>query len=575
VSLWKYFSRSSGYQILTLLFCCVSFAVPLWLKFGSSISAIFRSPSTAVIGGIWGDQAFYLWMLERAQKADSYAGYVFNCSWNSSGCFHLEAFPQEWPSLYFLGKLGLSFGFSSVATMNAWYVSAMLMNAVVAAALILRLTKNLILAVAFGPVVATQVSILGRFNGHFSLVAIWPALLFVFVFASIIEWVEEEGYLISKNKGLTAETPWYFRKVWPFVLFIPVAFIFVQTSFYYFIFAAFSAFVLGFFKTIIHFKRIKGVALIRATMLSMPGLLALLASLWIVSYTFLPDPRYADLGTHKRTLGDVAIYSARWVDFVAPQGQGPFISLVFETLGIKFRPEMFSGRGELLSFLGSPTLAIFFCSLLLSFLSRRWKLPPKIESDSQKIAAWQPSILLPSALVTLYFTTIDGGRLLNLLFSGLRCFNRMAPIAVVFLAAFSISLFSNMRASKIISIVAAVLILSIQVYEFFPSRQHHLVVDSTLILNSAAKLARHCPEAHIEPVPRIDNFVHGPYQLYFVAERSGCQLVGVQGAGFESRLSNAENLKRKIRLTARWDKDNYNELIAIDGVPNEPKVNFK
>ncbi len=507
--------------------CLLVSVVPFYWRFADWILALYNNPN-AVTNGVWGDQAFYLWALERAKHASSYRDFIINCQWNADGCFVLESFPQEWPALYTIGKIGAFLDFSAITTMNTWYVTAVVLNTLCSGMFLLQLTKNPLLSFTFALSAVTQLSLIVRLGGHFSLVSIWPSFLFLTIFSKILE------LIFSEKKSITgAFNKIQFNRYWPFFALAPVVFLITQSSFYYFAFSAILALMYLLVTAVSHYNRVTLLLSRRFFILLLPSIASLVIGLWIVKFSFLPDLRYADQATFKRSAADVVKFSAKWVDFVNPVGHTPVMKLIFDWTGFTFKTSQFEGREEICSYLGTTVWFLVFSTFVVCVVSGPTSLR-KYNAQFNCVLSRRLRLLGVMSVIALYLTTAGGGRLINLIFSGLRCFNRMAPFAVIFVVALCITICSKLKYSRQISGFLILGALLIQFFEFAWIKPPHFVKDGTRFVNGAQELKKLCSNKSLRLVPAVPNFLYGPYDAYFVAEMAKCRILNIGGPGFQA-----------------------------------------
>src|SRR5436190_11862547 len=89
---------------------------PIWRAFIAHPDSIHTTP--------FGDQAFFLWAIERARNAHDVASFSIDCDLSTSECFDLSSVPQEWPSFYVHGRLAHFIGLRANVLMSLLYYSS-------------------------------------------------------------------------------------------------------------------------------------------------------------------------------------------------------------------------------------------------------------------------------------------------------------------------------------------------------------------------------------------------------------------------------------------------------------------
>jgi hypothetical protein len=534
------FYRLSGFANKTYFAVGILlFAFFYWLVL-HKIAGIWITQQNVILHGVYGDQAFYLWALERARNvAPYYDEFINHCSWNSSGCINLTAFPLEWPSLYFIGNIGLLAGLNTYDTMNAWYLGSLVLNGLAAAFFLSQFVKSPVFYFCLAPFAALQLSLTVRLAGHFSLVAAWPMFLFL-------------GFLIKILRSSISPSV---KPRWTTALgFTAATFCLTQVSFYYFIFSMVIAVIAGCVFSGLYIKKISAKTVAPLLKQSMPAIIALCTGLWIISYTFLPDESAKDQKTFNRTSSDVSFYSARWTDFIFPLPADPAYPLL-KKIGIVSKPEWFKDRSdETCNYLGDVILFVFVsavAALLLSILLNRKK------SESIPFPVQDAFFLLVMLAATLFLTTADGGILVHFFFPSLRCFNRLVPLAALFATAFAAVILEHTLKSPAAKTAFFGIVFFIGFYEFSsqwalnPARM--VSIQDSLV--SISRLAKVCKSHTITVSPAIADYPRGPFPLYFWAEAANCRISNISGPGFKECTDASQ--KKRPSAVVKW-KENPN-----------------
>lgn len=501
---------------------------------------VWISQQDVILHGVYGDQAFYLWALERARNvAPFYDEFINNCDWNSSGCINITAFPLEWPSLYFIGNIGLLFGLNTYNTMNAWYIASLVLNGLAAAFFLSQFIKSPVFCFGLAPFAALQLSIIARLAGHFSLVAAWPMFL---VLGFFIKALRSSISHSSKPHLITA------------LGFAAATFCLTQASFYYFIFTMVIALLSLCVFWGLHIKKINVKAVGTLLKQSIPAMIALCLGLWVIRYTFLPDESVMDRTTFTRSSTEVLFFSARWTDFIFPLPGDPAYPLL-KKIGIVSNPEWFKNRGdERCNYLGDVVIVVFISAavfLLLNILICRNK------SGRIPFPYRDAFFLLIMLAASLFFTTADGGLVISFYFPSLRCFNRLVPIAAFFATAFAAVLLEHTLKRHIVKMAFMGIVLLIGFYEISskwalnPARMVS-IKDSQI---NISRLTDVCKTHTITLSPPVSDYPRGPFPIYFWAEAADCQISNISGPGFKE--CNDSFRKRRPPAIIKW-KENPN-----------------
>lgn len=483
----------------------------------------------AVPAGIAGDQAFYMWALERARNAVSYGTYIHNCDWNIQGCFIMTAIPQEWPNLYFVGKMGKVFNLHTNDIINIWYMCSLVFNGLAAAYFLSQYIRSPVIFMGLAPFVAFQLSILWRMMGHFSLIAVWPMYMF-FSFLIIILRLAAEGKLKTSFMS---------------VIVLPVTiFILTQVSFYYFMFAILIMIVILGVYCLLHIAMIKRKTILSMLWISIPSLFALCIGLYVVSYTFLPDTNLIDQSFFVRSIREVEYYSAHWSDFIIPRQY-----TVLDGYGLAIGFDSLHNRGEVFGYLGFVVILI---SVIAALSLLYYVLIFGMKSFIQLLPWRDILFLLLIAVVSLFFATGTGGLIIHKVLPSFRCFNRLTPVAVLFLTAFAgMSLMHTLRSN----IVVAAYSIFVGLVGYFEISGQPLLAANRIVSTydtdkSIAILREVCMTHEIALMPEVTNYIDGPYWIYYWAEAARCRMTNVWGAGFVQH--DKAQFARLPVATIRW-----------------------
>src|SRR5262245_52858263 len=488
-------------QILALAMSCGAYL----LEMGPTLLAFLRHPHS-LPGGFRGDQAFYLWAIERARRSASFERFVVNCDWSNQGCIDLRAIPQEWNSFYLLGWLANLGHLSSDTFVSLWYYLALLLNVSASALVIERFSKNWLLAGLLSVFVGFQQSVLFRLQGHLSLVSIWPALLSLYFL-----WGTLEVWAGIRHARLGPQVLGF------------CSFIFLTgiLSFYYLIFAATLSLMMVVGFCVVHWQAVVSSRSFHHTATwIIAGVVAVTGALFLffVPYVFF------GVGAHKhvRPIKEVILCSATWRDYVKPTGMAP-AAAILTPLHAELTAAEIGERWpwELHSYLG--------LSLCLAIIAAIVYLVVSFNDSRPSASVW---LWLAIATVTAFLGTGDGGQLIHKMVSGIRCFNRLSPFVALFAAAFVAATFpSSSRAGRWLAAV----LLPLVVFEASsnPSLGRELVSDMSSERQFAADLHAYCPNRERLTVePRVDDYMYGPYRIFYLAEAASCRLNGVNGPGF-------------------------------------------
>ena len=471
------------------------------------------SLKNVVPGGVLGDQAFYLWILERARTSISYGEFIHNCALNSQGYILLTVFPQEWPNLYFIGKLGAFLHLTVYDTMNFWYLGGLLLNGVAAAFFLSQFTRSPVFYLGLAPLVAFQQSLICRLMGHFSLIAGWPMFFFL-------------AFLIKALKSVISTSRPSYTTILGLAL---TGFYLTQASFYYFIFSFVTvAFATSVFAAI-NIKKIDLKTAKRFFKSVLPCAMALALGLWIIRFTFLPEDGRIDKRTFIRNTTEVQLYSARWTDFIFPPSSNPAYT-VLKTIGLGGKFEWFKNRDEIFGFLGLAVLfalATAVITLIFMLLLKRFR----AGLDS---FPWRDSIFLGvMLLIVLFFSTVSGGLAIHAVFQSLRCFSRFAPLAALFACAFSALTLPHLLKNHVLRVLFFIPLVAAGVYEI--SHEWHFkaarMVSTNECTTTIAGLREICASHTIILDPAVPDYPRGPYPIYFWAQAAGCQISNISGPG--------------------------------------------
>jgi len=242
-----------------------------------------------------------------------------------------------------------------------------------------------------------------------------------------------------------------------------------------------------------------------------------------------PIMRHAVIGTdgeksgqHSRDPAELYKHSARFQDFFLPTESSALYNS-YLTLSLAMTPERIGHRIEVTSYFG------FSVSLLLVMTLIHWLvLGKKRLLCKREMSVW--FILFLTALI---LSTPWGGSLPHLLLRGIRCYNRLAPIALLFCMAFVIIYWKNfikLRSWMVMAFLCAS-ILELSGHKLY-SKQSKFVVPETFDLFTD-QLAQVCPDSIVRVEPAVD-YIFGPYYVLYAAERDKCQLHNVGGSGRRS-----------------------------------------
>lgn len=491
----------------------------------------FLSPQRMLTEGIRGDQSFYLWAVERALQSRSFGDYILNCEWSPQHCLDLRAVPQEWNSFYGIGRAGRALGLDAFETVFVWQSLSLLLNCVAAFFFIgsvVNSPRGWVLAGAIACAVGLQQSAVARIGGHFSLIALWPA-----VFALAFFWRALEALYLGRRSfapnllGLGASLSGL-----------------ILTSFYYTAFGVvlFPAIFFAFWR--IHRPKLLDpqvrLRVVAGVLVSVAFGLAALAPARYLVFGIEGVNRHA--ASHWRTNSDVWLYSARWKDFVRPRRHSAAYRAL-QSIGIPM-DSRHSDAETAHSFLGLTFLFFLIWNLRRAYLERKASLSPEELHRNPSRA------FLAAFFITAFFATAHGGLIIHALLPAIRSYNRLAPFVALFGAAAIVESLSRERRW---AILACVLFLGVTIEA---SSQAFLdgerLVDTARLKPVIARLEGECLTRRLRLEPAVGDLMLGPYTLYFMAKKAHCELEGVAGPG--ARPSAAPRKQwSSSPVIVRWD----------------------
>ncbi len=505
----------------------------------------FFSESRALPRGIRGDQGFYLWALERALHSDSYGAFIHNCSWSERFCFDLRAVPQEWNNLFTVGTIARLMHQDSIHAIFGWYYVGLLLNVVAATVFIRAVGGNWSMAGPLGCAVGLHESALARILGHFSLVAVWPMIFSLTLFWKTLEGVfsGRRAWLLSLVSGcvslfLTVWTSFYYA-VFGVVLFVAAAFCFFMTR------RSRSSRAQG-----LGPETSPGTAR-RLVVCAVCAMVTLALAMYPVRHVILGLGVEKHAPSYVRSEDDVRQYSAHWGDYIRPSP----VSASFHWLsrfGIDVPVPDPGVSGEVHSFLGVTFLVFLFWALCVAF--QQWRTArgsPGTLSPALGGAQRECLIFLAAFLFVAFFSTAPGGLLIHRMFPAMRCFGRMAPFAALFGAVLIGRAFRDTARRPYL--LALMFVLGFTVEESNHGRVDGRTFIGTAVIDSfVQKLGEECKSRGIHISPETEDYMDGPYSVFFLAERAGCRLSGIDGPG---RYMNPAPVQTQAgSMILRWER---------------------
>jgi hypothetical protein len=517
------------------------------------VLALFIQHPRSVPLGAKGDQAFYLWAIERAMNARNFHDYVAQCDWSRTGCFELTAIPQEWRSFFLMGRVARLLHVGSAEFISVYYYSALLLNVLAAYWFIARVSGNYVLAGVLAGVVGFQQSIVWRIQGHLSLISIWPLVLAMIALTGVVEDLSAQRVKI--------------RFVGSLVLLGLSIITTALVSYYYFLFGLVLLPALGAVLLVLRARREAPPRLLTARqgLLTITALLATGAATAWVLLPALPNrtqQRHAE--SYERSADDVHKCSSRWVDYFKPTAFSRSMP-VYQTLGLQIREEDIGDRWpwELHAFLG----ATFWAGLILTSGMAAWLLFRRRHNVDPAALAGAGAFTL-MALAAASLGTEHGGSLLHSCVAGLRCFNRFAPFVALFgCCAIATAWSSTKRGAAIASLVLALIFVA----EFW----RHSILNANLVrtlepeFQLAAEMRRQCGSGALSVSP-ISDFMPGPYRLYYVAQLARCHLDGISGPRTTARGSPDD---RPLQGTVQWgpQTNGFEDIVLRPSMLGKPQ----
>ena len=498
----------------------------------------FFSESRMLPGGIVGDQGFFLWALERALHSDSWAAFVHICSWSERFCFDLRAVPEEFNNVFTVATIARWLHQDSFHAIFGWYYLGLLLNVIAATAFIGTVSGNWIMAGALGCAVGLHESTLWRIMGHFSLVGIWPMIFSLTFLWKTLDAVFSggRGWISSLVAGCIS----LFLTVW--------------TSFYYTIFGLvlFPTTAVCFFMTRLpRASEDRGASIGACPRTARRLLVCAVCALVTLALVMYPL-RYLtlDLGVEKanyvRSEDDVRRYSALWNFYVRPSSLSAAFHWLWR-LGIRVPPPDGRVYGDVHEFLGITFLVFLFWATCVVF--HQWVMARR---SSATLSSWTRAygVFLAAFLMVVFFSTAPGGLLIHEMFQGIRCFGRMAPFAALFGAVLIGRSFRDTARPYLLALVFAV--------GFTLEQSHHALVDGQRLIGTAVfdpfvqKLSEECKTRRLHISPETGEYTNTPllFPVFFLAERAGCRLSGIDGPG--KYVNPAPVQIPTASLTLRW-----------------------
>ncbi|MBI4510535.1 MAG: hypothetical protein HY698_12955 [Deltaproteobacteria bacterium] len=486
--------------------------LPLWWRF-------LEIPDS-VHSGLYGDQSFFLWALERAKTSRGWRDFVINCDWNQKGCLDLRAVPQEWPAMYLIGRIAAFLGARTSVVMSTWYYLSPLFNALGAFYFLGVVTRRWFLSGSLSLLVAFQLSLIYRIRVHFFLVNAWPLFLVLGFTWRALEALEADGK----------------RFVLASAALCSALLVLATASYYYLLFGALLACAL----TLLYFLlRLPGQGagklLAQRRIVVFLAMLALTGAILFVAHrhVFPGGAQGQHQASHHREASDVDTFSPKWMDYLKPNSDSVWAHAKLRKIRWTLAKEDIQDRGEILAFPGLVTLATVMATLAylilrgLGYVAVHRRLP-------QRFPARKACLMALVTLVAVLIGSQAGGHVIHRVVGAARCFNRMAPFAVLFAAALVGVAWSWPRWA---SHVLAILIAWGAVTEY---RQYHVLRPVELkpldpLREDARRLREECQGGVFAVTPPIGDWMYAPYKTYLLAELADCKLDGISGPGFVKR----------------------------------------
>jgi hypothetical protein len=504
----------------------------------------FASAPRSLPVGLEGDQVFFTWAVERAASSESFHAFVWNCDWSASGCIDLRSVPQEWPLLYGLGVIARATNASGATVVSGWYLLNVLLNALAALAFIGTVSGAWLLAGALAPLVAFQQSLIWRINGHLALAAAWPLIASMAAFWRVLEDIR-----VDRSRRFRFDLP----------LLIALLLAMAFGSYYYLLFGAILLPAVAVAFAVVHRREGSVLSMLRTRKFAwlLAGVVAAGGSFVAFQLANRPPNRHA--ATERRPLSDVVACSATWRDYVQPTGLSGAVGL-FRRSGLDLPPAAISGRWpwELHGYLGATVLAgliATMCALLASRVVRRRR--PDAPLDAGGAA-----VLFALAVGAAFLGTGSGGRIVHALVPAARCFNRIAPFTVVFVAA---AIATAWRPRPALAGGVAALLFAAGLAEHWraPLLARERMVPISADLRFAEQFRIACRGERVRLEPPVEDFMFGPYRIYYLAQLARCPLDGVRGPGFQDAPHADPPNARDLVL--RWEeRQNGFERVRLD-----------
>jgi hypothetical protein len=465
----------------------------------------FTQDTTLVPRGDVGDQPLFVWMLGRAKRASSFTDFVTQCDWSDQQCFDLRASAQEMNMLYFIGRVARVLDVGERAIITSWYFGNLFVCLLAAFFFIWVISGNLWAAIALAGLASFQQSLVQRIQGHITLVTWWASVLLL-----ALEWL----CLLEVCAPPRQRRKWggYLLPVlWASCFFVTVNFSFYYTAFD-------SVLAPSLLVAFLYVHKISFRELVRK-----PGFgklaavigVAVLVTLLSVSWAFTGG---VDAKTFYRPDYQVSLYSARFQDFFLPNVDASNAYAWLNPLHLANDPSRVGDRLEVLSYLGFT-----FLLGLLATLGLAWRK----KSPAPRVTVAFFGLFVAAA----FLTHEDGGLLVHRYAQFARCFNRVAPFAVLFGCTY---MALHWRRYPRLNQVLAGLTFLMFVLEFrgMSLLSPDLLRKMDQVDRVAAEMKAVCKNGgSIRAEPACGDYMMGPVGAYYAAELAGCRLSSIRGSG--------------------------------------------
>lgn len=546
-------------KAIVLIFCVIILFSYFWVLLGKDMFT-HMDHDQYVPGGLYGDQTFYVWAIERSKNSQSMEDFFNNCRFRKEGCVRLDSVPQEWTSFYLLGKISNLLGWTSQQILSHYYFFCLLLNLFACCFFIYAVSKNIYLAVGLSPIAAFQFSVLARIVGHASLVSIWQI-----VFALGFFWLMMEQAIKKK---------WYKGYAYSILAAISYGFALFQTYYYtgfslllittiFIIFCTLHDTLIlprlraccrmsvlkmnikfrQFFKKMIHLILAKVfhslVALLksdfiifvkRLLLLCLPIIVSILIVFPFIRYVFTGAEGYKDRYSHYRSTGEVIHYSARPIDFLRPPPR-TYVYKFFSGIGIKITNPYQSGvdgklRGEVISYLGTSFWLLFIITIL-SIIKRIYK--DKNFSCKDHIFFL---IFFIGFFVVAFFSSKYGAIYYHKLQPGLRVFSRLAPYTAL-MGVTGFSLYWRTRPKLKVYILSSLIFFLTFFFQYNNPMVQNIRnngIDPDQVKKTESLIIEMdavCKKGALRVNPPAPTFILGPYPIYYLIEKTNCKVDGI------------------------------------------------